>query len=59
MQNSYVSIIRRIMGAVSIILGIRGKKKKEIPENNWKILEHNKLEPMHKLTNHNYDVSKK
>ena len=28
----YISIIWRIIGAVSIILGIIGKKKKEIPE---------------------------
>jgi len=46
-------MIWRIIRAVSIILGIMGKKKREeISENNRKILEHSRLEPMHKSTNH-------
>ena len=42
----YLSKIWRIIGTVSIILGIIGKKKKRNSrKHNWKILEHNRLKP--------------
>ena len=43
----YMSIISRIIRAVSIILGIIGKKKKRNSrKHNRKILKHNRLKPI-------------
>jgi len=41
----HISIIWRIIGAVSIILGIIGKKKRNSRKHNRKILEYNGLKP--------------
>ena len=38
--------------------GIVNGQEKNIPENNWKVFEYNRLKPMHKLTNHNYYFKK-
>ena len=40
-----MSIILGIIGAVSIILGIIGQKKRIARKNNRKLLEHNRLKP--------------
>ena len=40
-----MSIISRIIGSVSIILEIIGKKKRNSRKHNRKILEHNRLKP--------------
>ena len=41
-----MGIIWRIIGTVSIILGIIGKKKRNSRRHNRKILEHNRLKPI-------------
>jgi len=52
-----MSIIWRIIGAVSIKLGIIGKKKeRNSREHNRTILEHNRLKPNCEFTNHNLEM---